>query len=87
MGNEPNRRGVRGYKVKRGPPPNRDDDPAWRGYLRMQEIRRQAMRRALETGEPYRDPFEDHFRKLQRRDRRRYRRRRFRFLRRLVHLG
>ena len=74
---------TKGYKAKIEPRGN-PDDPVWRGIVRMQEVRRAAMRRAAETGERYRDPFEDQFRDL-------YRRRRDRrlagFLRRLVHLA
>ena len=53
-------RGIKGYKVKDKPQGN-PDDPVWQKIVEMQEVRKAAMRKAIETGEPYRDPYEDRF--------------------------
>lgn len=53
-------RGIRGYKVKKKPIGN-PHDPVWRKIVEMQEVRKAAMRKAMETGERYRDPYEDRF--------------------------
>ena len=44
----------RSYKVKLKRRERDPDDPVWRGILHMREVRKRAMRRALETGDPYR---------------------------------
>jgi hypothetical protein len=59
---EPNRYGIRGYKMKKRPIGN-PDDPVWLAILDMRRTRAKAMKKAMETGERYRDPFEDRFRK------------------------
>lgn len=38
-------------------PPRDPDDPVWKGILHMEEVRKRAMRKALETGQRYRDPY------------------------------
>jgi hypothetical protein len=52
----------RGYKFKMKPMGN-PDDPVWQRIVEMEEVRKAAMRRAIETGEPYRDPYEERFRR------------------------
>ena len=56
-------KGIKGYKAKLEPIGN-PDDPVWQEIVRMRETRRAAMRKAIETGEPYRDPYEDRFKDL-----------------------
>ena len=53
-------RSIKGYKVKIKPRGN-PDDPVWQKIVEMQEVRKAAMRKAIETGERYRDPYEDRF--------------------------
>jgi hypothetical protein len=38
-------------------PPRDPDDPVWKGILHIREVRKKAMRKALETGQRYRDPY------------------------------
>jgi len=58
---EPARYGIRGYKMKKRPIGN-PNDPVWQAIEGMRLARIEAMKKAMETGEPYRDPFEDRFR-------------------------
>jgi hypothetical protein len=55
-------RKIKGYKAEKKPIGN-PDDPVWQRILEMREIRKSAMRKAMQTGERYRDPFEDRFRR------------------------
>ena len=50
----PQRRSYRRKYRRRERDPN---DPVWQGIVHMQEVRRRAMREALETGQRYRDPY------------------------------
>jgi len=55
-------RGFKGYTAPDKPQGN-PDDPVWQKIVEMREVRKAAMRKAMETGERYRDPYEDAWRR------------------------
>ena len=47
----------RSYKIKFKRRERDPDDPVWQGIVHISEVRRRAMRKALDEGTPYKDPY------------------------------